>query len=242
MTPQETARMMTYLAATCAPVPEGDDWRAALEAWADVFADTPLGDMQKACRAHVKDTRPGLDGRPRGGWWPRPADLLALIRPVEMTNEAAWAHLRPRLADRLDTDGLTPTQASAAAALPGGFDRARMSSAELDRLRGRFLAGCQAAEARAANPTPATVIPLRPEPPRLVETPPPQQMPAKGRRSAAEPAAMGEPTPRQETRQNGPARPADGACAMPAGMTEAEMRQRARGKVDEVRARFGGGR
>lgn len=35
---------------------------------------------------------------------------------------------------------------------------------------------------------------------------------------------------------------ADGACGMPAGMTEAEMRQRARGKVAEVRARFGGAR
>lgn len=238
MTRAETLRILTLLAQITGPAPEGDAWDLTAQAWSAILVDVAEADMLRAVKAYVT----GGPGRAPGTWWPRPGDLLALIRPAELTHEQAWAHIRPQLGGAVGIEGLTAIQITALGSLPGSYDRARMLGPDLDRLRGRYLAACGAAEARAANRTPATVIPLRPEPPRLVETPPPQQMPAKGHRSAAEPAAMGEPTPRAETRQNGPARPADGACAMPAGLTEAELRQRARGKVAEVRARFGGGR
>lgn len=233
MTPQETARMMTYLAATCAPVPEGDDWCAALEAWSDVFADVPLADMQIACRMHVKDTTPGPDGRPKGGWWPRPADLLARLRPAELTNEAAWAILAPilhRAIDPSEVADLTPTQRSALSGLPSAWTRAHMSIGEVAALRRPFLAGCQAAEARLKSGTAATVtaFPRPAEAPRLgVDNTIPD---------------LAEQARRAENRQRFADLLKPPVKAPRVAIDERELRERAEEKAAQVRARFGGGR
>ena len=158
----ETLRVMTLLAQITGPAPEGDAWDLTANAWAAVLADTPEADVLRAVKAYVT----GGPGRAPGTWWPKPGELLALLRPAELTNEQAWTQIRPQLHASVDVEGLTPAQVSALGSLPDGFWRRRASSDELDKLRGRFLAACQAAETRAKAGTPATVTAFpRPAPP-----------------------------------------------------------------------------
>jgi hypothetical protein len=234
MTPPEVAKMVAYLAASCAPAPEGNDLRALLAAWSDVFAEVPLSDMQTACRAHVKDTTPTSDHdpRPRGGWWPKPADLLARIDAVD-ENAEAWSHIRGHLTGYVDQSGLTRAQRVALASLPDTFARRQMSSGELDRLRSRFLQVCREYKPPAAP----VVIPMT-EPRRLADLDRQQATEFTRRafayapRSAAPPCA--DPSERRNE-QGGPK--AVKPAPLRAPVDDAELRERARVAADAIRAR-----
>jgi len=229
----ETLRVMTLLAQLTGPAPEGDAWDLTANAWAAVLADISEADMLRAVKVYVT----GGNGRAPGTWWPKPGELLGLLKPAELTNEAAFALLSPILhrsipADEVDRLGLTAPQRSALAGLPDAFSRARMSVGEIQALRRPFLAGCQAAEARAANPTDAKVIPMRPEAPRLAvdntAALTADQLAENQRRVADLVSAR----PWREK----PAPIARGP------VDETELRERAREATETARRRFGGAR
>lgn len=223
MTPDQVRKSMLLLAQITAPAPEGDAWELAVGAWCVALAAATEADVVRAIQAHITDTRAtsDTDYRPRGGWWPRPVDLLARVatdRPN--SDESAWTSIRPHLAGLVTLDGLTPEQVAGYWSLPDSFTRRQMSTRDLDALRGRFLAGCDAARHRAANPTPAKVIPMRPEPPRLVVS---EEQARVNRQAVAKLVAP--PSKEEHTIPD-----------------ERELRERAAAKVAQVRARFGGGR
>jgi hypothetical protein len=250
----ETLRIMTLLAQLTGPAPEGDAWDLTANAWAAVLADISEADMLRAVKSYVT----GGPDRAPGTWWPKPGELLGLLRPAELTNEAAFALLSPILhrsipADEVARLGLTPTQQCALAGLPDTFTRARMSIGEIHALRRQFLAGCQAAEVRAKAGTTATVRPF----PRLVSDQEPRRIPVQDMPSAEivarlrELAAKGAPHgpgngPRGATEAGAHVRGTTGPSSALEGKTRAlseeELRERNREKVARVRARFGGGR
>lgn len=168
MNRSETLQVMTLLATTTGPVPEGPNWDLTAVAWAAVFADLSVDEALRAIKLHCSDTRPTseTDPRPRGRWWPQPADLFAKIQPGG-GNEEAWLRLVPVLHATIPEAirrELTDDQRRALQALPGAFDRARMSAREIAGLRGRFLAGCTplvSPPSLTADPNEAARIPER---------------------------------------------------------------------------------
>ncbi len=202
-------------------------WSAA-ETWLRQLPGWTRGDLRAALDKY-SDTE-------FGGMWPTTADLKRVHGAgggLRLSNDAAWASVAPIAhrhipADELTQLGLTSTQRAAVEDLPDAYSRARMSVSEIAGLRRPFLAACQAAEARAANPTPAKVIPMRPEPPRLAVDNTPtftdEQLAENRRRVAALIS------------------PQRAAPVARAPVDEAELRERAREKAEQLRARFGGQR
>lgn len=222
MTPHETIRLMTKLAASSAAVPEGDAWEMAIEVWCEAFADVPEVAADAARRAHVKDTSPigEHDPRPRGAWWPKPADLLARMTLGD-ADSAAWRDIRRHLSSdngipaALLAD-LTRAQASAYRSLPAAYARRQMSTADLDRLRPRFLQAC-----REYTPPAAPAI-VAFEPRRLAEHLPPEP--------------IGRDRAREFTREV--FKPFTAPPIARSVVSEDELRERARVAADIVRARM----
>lgn len=221
MTRAETLKIMTLLSTLTGPAPEGDTWSLTVAAWASVLSDVPEADMLRAVKAYVT----GGPGRAPGTWWPKPGELLALLRPAELTDEQAWSQIRPQLAGAVHLEGLTDAQVTAVGSLPSAWDRARMSSADLDRLRGRFLSACQAAEVRAKSGSTATVtaFPAPAERLRLADPLPRLDLSCPNPEPAYVPRAV--PASRK---------PEPIARTIP---DEHELRERARAKAAEVMAK-----
>lgn len=236
----ETVKILNRLAVSCSPAPEGDAFDLVCEVWADTFAAVSYDDMLAAVRTHITDTTPASDGRPRGGYWPTPADMLARMDGTD-DDADAWAYVRGCFTGYVDQSSLTRSQRYALACLPDTFARRQMSGVELDKLKGRFLQLC-----RDYQPPAAPVVVAFPAPTdtrRLVEHVPdldPQQAAAFNRRAFASvprpaPTPCSDP-PKHRNGQGGPKQVKHALLRTP--VDEAELRARSKVAADVVRARL----
>lgn len=220
----ETLRVLTLLAQLTGPAPEGDAWDLTANAWAAVLADVPEADMLRAVKLYVT----GGPGRAPGSWWPKPGELLALIRTdASDPDEAEWQEIINALrrgAYSPGGGGYKPEDPIHARAFSRACDVWKLRQAEaieIATMRKAFLAACR--EIRANPPKPATVTAF----PRPVGVP---QL-AADEWSAFNRHAFAS-VPRAKVAKPEP--------ILRAPVDEEELRRTAREQVERIRARVGG--